>query len=292
MTTTTLSTLRERMEQDLTLGDYAPGTRTQYLLSVSHFARHFGRSPEKMGQAEVRAYVEHLVKKRKLKPSNLKVQMAGLKFLYGTTLGRPEAVAWMSWPQQRAKLPVVLSGTEVEQLLSAMSTPMFRALAMVMYGAGLRISEACMLQVGDIDAARGVIHVRHGKGNRPRNVMLSPRLLAALRSYWGAARPPQPYLFPGDDPRQPVTPDRVRKAVAAAVEASGLAKRVTPHTLRHCFATHMMETGTDVAVIQALLGHASIRSTMRYTHVSRAHLAKAKSPLDMLGTPEGKKALG
>jgi len=284
--------LRDQMRQDLDLGGYAKGTRDQYLTAVERFAAHVGRAPEKVGQPEVRAYVEHLRKKRKCGASVLKVQMAGIRFLYAVTLGRPEVVAWMSWPRQPAKLPVVLSGSEVEKLLAAMSNPMLRAMAMVMYGAGLRVSEACALQVTDIDAARGVVHVRHGKGNRERYAMLPKRLLVALRSYWAVSRPPLPFLFPSEDATQPVSTDRVRTAIAAAVRACGLSKKVSPHVLRHSFATHLLETGTDVGVIQALLGHASIRSTMRYAQVSRARLAKTKSPLDLLGTAEGRKVLG
>ncbi len=287
-----MTRLRDQMKQDLELGGYAARTQEHYIYAVSRYARHHGRSPAELGQAQVRAYIEHLVNKEKVSASVLKVQMAGIRFVYAKTLGRPEVVAWMSWPRQPTKLPVVLSGTEVERLLAAMSSPMFRAVAMTMYGAGLRISEACPLEVRDIDSARGLIHVRHGKGGRDRYVVLGPRLLANLRCYWHAMRPPLPYLFPGDDAHAPVSPNRVRKAVAAAVIASGLAKHVTPHVLRHSFATHMLESGTDVRVIQALLGHASIRSTMRYTQVSRAHLAKTKSPLDLLSTPEGRKANG
>ncbi len=283
---------RDRMKQDLELHGYADGTRSQYLSAVKRFAEHFGRPPERMGQEQVRAYVEHMRRKRKCGASVLKVQMAGIRFFYAVTLGKPDVVAWMAWPRQPVKLAVVLSGSEIEKLLGAMSNPMFRAVAMVMYGAGLRISEACALRVTDIDAARGVLHVRHGKGNRERCGVLPERLLLALRSYWAAARPPLPFLFPAEDATKPISADRVRTAVKTAVKASGLSKRATPHSLRHSFATHLMETGTDIRVIQTLLGHASIRSTMRYAQVSRARLAKTKSPLDLLGTPEGKKALG
>jgi site-specific recombinase XerD len=280
------------MRQDLELGGYAPATIREYLHAARRFAEHVKRPPKQVGQAEIRNYVEYLRKKRKYGASMLKLQLGGIRFLYGVTLGRPEVVAWMSWPKQPKTLPVVLSGTEIEKLLGAMSNPMFRAVAMVMYGAGLRISEACALRVTDIDAERGVIHVRHGKGNRERCAMLSERLLVALRSYWAASRPPLPLLFPSEDPTKPIGTDRVRKAMTAAARTTGLSKRVSPHVLRHSFATHLLDTGTDVRVIQALLGHASIRSTMRYAQVSREKLAKTKSPLDLLGTPEGKKALG
>lgn len=287
-----MKTVRDQMKQDLELGGYAPSTMREYLCAARRFAEHVKRPPQKVGQKEIRAYVEVLRKKRKYGASMLKLQLAGIRYLYAVTLGRPEAVAWMSWPRQPKTLPVVLSGTEIEKLLAAMSNPMFRAVVMVMYGAGLRISEACALRVTDIDAQRGVIHVRHGKGNRERCAMLSERLLVALRSYWASSRPPLPFLFPAEDAKKPIAADRVRTAMAAAVRACGFTKRVSPHVMRHSFATHLLDTGTDVRVIQALLGHASIRSTMRYAQVSRNTLAKTKSPLDLLGTAEGKKALG
>jgi integrase/recombinase XerD len=287
-----MNELRDQMRQDLELHGYAQSTRKEYLHAVRRLMEHLKRPPEELGQKELRDYVEYLRKKRKYGASMLKLQLAGIRFLYAVTLGRPEVVAWMAWPRQPIKLPTVLSGSEIEKLLGAMSNPMYRAVAMVMYGAGLRISEACALQVTDIDAARGVIRVRNGKGNRERCAMLSTRLLAALRGYWAASRPPLPFLFPSDDATKPISADRVRMAMAAAVSAAGLTKRVNPHVLRHSFATHLLETGIDVRVIQSLLGHASIRSTMRYTQVSRAKLAKTKSPLDLLGTAEGKKALG
>jgi site-specific recombinase XerD len=258
---------------------------------VEGLAKHFGRSPDHLGLDDLRGYVEGL-SKRKTGASVLKVQMAGIRFFYARTLGRPELVAWMAWPKQPAKLPVVLSGSEIEKLLAAMSNPTYRAIAMVMYGAGLRVSEACALEVTDIDSARGLIHVRDGKGGRERYAMLGERLLIALRAYWAATRPPRPLLFPGADPRKPISPESVRDAVKGAVAACAFTKRVTPHVLRHSFATHLLETGTDVRVIQSLLGHASIRTTMRYAQVSRAKLAKTKSPLDVLGTAGGKKALG
>ena len=280
---------RQRMEQDLALGGYALRTKKLYLADIDRLAAYFARQLEKLTSDDLREYVEHLFK-QDLAPGTVKVGLAAIRFFYAKTLGKPDLVSWISWPSQPAKLPVVLSRGEVEALLAAMSTPTFRALAMVMYGAGLRISEACALQVSDIDADRHVIKVRHGKGNRERYVTLGPRLLVALRAYWAATRPPRPYLFPADDARSPIEQHRVRTAVKAAVVASGLGKRVTPHVLRHSFATHLLEAGTDIRVIQALLGHASIRTTMRYAHVSPAHLAKTKSPLDLpapLATPVG-----
>jgi site-specific recombinase XerD len=280
------------MKQDLELGGYAQSTITAYLDAVKRLEEHVKHSPEKLSQKELRDYVAYLRTKRKYGASMLKLQMAGIRYLFAVTLGKPEMVAWMSWPRQKTKLPMVLSGTEIEKLLAAMSNPMFRAVAMVMYGAGLRISEACALRVTDIDATRGVLHVRHGKGNRERCAVLPEKLLVTLRGYWAASRPPLPFLFPAENATKPIAADRVRTAIATAVKAAGLSKRATPHSLRHAFATHLLEMGTDIRQIQALLGHASIRSTQRYAQVSRARLAKTKSPLDLLGTPEGKKTLG
>ncbi len=281
-------TWQSRMKGDLETGGYALGTRKAYVAAATRLVDRSRRPPEQLGQKEIRAYFDAARRKRR-SASWLKVEMAGVRFLFGVTLARPEEVAWMRWPRQPSPLPVVLSGREIVTLLGAISGPLYRAVAMTMYGAGLRISEACMLQVGDVDADRGLLHVRRGKGGRPRFVMLGQRLLVALREYWAANRPPKPYLFPGPDPREPIEPRSVRAAIKAAVTTSGLTKRITPHVLRHSFATHLLESGTDVRVIQRLLGHRSIRTTMMYTQVSRAHLARTKSPLDVLLSPEGQK---
>lgn len=286
------TTWQKRMKADLETAGYAPGTRDHYFRAACRLVAHCARSPEQVGREEVREYFDVARKKDKRSASWLKVEMAGVRFLFGVTLARPADVAWIRWPRQRAPLPVVLSGDEILALLGAISGPLYRAVAMTMYGAGLRISEACALQVTDIDAARGLIHVRKGKGGRERHVMLAASLLASLRTYWAATRPPQPYLFPGADPRKPIDPRSVREAIRAAVITSGIKKKITPHVLRHSFATHLHELGTDVITIQRLLGHASVRTTMRYVQVSRAALAKTKSPLDVLGTPSAKKMLG
>lgn len=284
-------TWRIQMKGDLEAGGYAAGTRTHYLSAAQRLVAACNRPVEVIGQKEIRAYFERARKRDKRGASWLKVEMAGVRYLFAVTLARPAEVAWLRWPRQPSPLPVILSGEEVLQLLGAISTPLYRVVAMTMYGAGLRISEACSLQVGDIDSKRSLIHVRHGKGGRPRNVMLGETLLRALRAYWTANRPPKPYLFPGPDPRKPIEPRSVREAVAAAVATSGLTKRITPHVLRHSFATHLLEMGTDLRVIQALLGHRSIRTTTMYTQVSRAHLAKTKSPLDVLLGPEAEAKL-
>jgi site-specific recombinase XerD len=274
------------MKSDLEAGSYAKSTQSAYFVAAERFGAHAKRSPEEIGQAEARSYIAE-ARSSGRSASWLKVQMAGVRFLYAVTLGRPQEVAWMKWPRQSSPLPVVLSGQEFMQLLGAISAPMYRAIALVMYGAGLRVSEACALEVGDIDGKRGLIHVRHGKGDRPRFALLGPKLLQALRAYWAANRPPKPLLFPGPDPRKPIDPRSVREAIAAARITSGLTKKITPHVLRHTFATHLHELGGDMIDIQALLGHASIRTTQRYIAVSRAKLARLESPLDALGTPRG-----
>lgn len=272
--------IRDRMTQDLALAGYAPGTQGHYLGAAVRFVRRFMRPPEQMGQEELRTHVAELVA-RGIAASTLKVQIAGLKFLYEKTLGRPNEVAWMSWPRAPRGLPRVLGMTEVVALLGALLTPLYRIVALVMYAAGLRITEAVSLRVDDIDAARGVIRVR-GKGSKVREVMLSPKLLTALRTYWAAARPPRPYLFVSPATGKPVRAEAVRRAIHRARLAAGLKKVVTPHMLRHSFASHLVDAGTDIRVIQHLLGHASITTTVVYTHVSEARVAGTASPVEKL----------
>lgn len=279
--------IRERMKQDLALAGYAPGTQDHYLGAAARFVKRFMLPPEQMGQEHLRTHVAELGASG-MGASTLKVQIAGLKFLYEKTLGRPSEVAWMSWPRAPRGLPRVLDMSEVVALLGAMTSPVYRMIALVLYATGLRISEAVMLQVSDIDAARGVLRVRCGKGGKPREVMLGAKLLAALRVYWRATRPPLPYLFVSPTTGKPVRPDAVRTAMHRARADARLRKRVTPHMLRHSFATHLLEAGTDVRVIQHLLGHASVATTARYAHVSRALAARVESPLEKL--PPLKKA--
>jgi site-specific recombinase XerD len=277
----TMGKIRDRMTQDLELAGYAKGTRQQYLATAVRFVTRFMRSPEQMGQEELRTFVAELGASG-IGASALKVHFAGLKFLYGKTLCRPQEVAWMSWPRAPRGLPRALDVSEVVALLGALRMALYRTIALVMYGAGLRISEAIGLQVGDIDAARGVIRVQRGKGGKSREVMLSSKLLAALRTYWRAAQPTPPHLFIAPQTGKLVKADAVRKALARARQDAGIKKHVTPHMLRHSFATHLLDDGTDLRVIQHLLGHAGVDTTQRYTRVSTALLAKTKSPLDKL----------
>jgi site-specific recombinase XerD len=271
---------RERMKQDLAMAGYAPGTQQLYLGAALRFVKRFMLPPERLGQEHLRTHVAELGATG-VGASTLKVQIAGLRFLYEKTLGRPNEVAWMSWPRAPRGLPRLLDMVEIVALLGALLSPMYRIVAVVMYATGLRISEAIMLQVGDIDAARGVIRVR-GKGGKTREVKLGPKLLDALRTYWRGARPPLPYLFVSPTTGKPVRAEAVRTALRRARVDAGLKKHVTPHMLRHSFATHLLEAGTDVRVIQHLLGHASVATTQRYTHVSRTLVAAVQSPLDRL----------
>ena len=278
--------LRNRMEEDLRLRCYAAGSRYEYLRCIKLFAKFHWRSPMEMGEAEVRSFLLSLVEAGK-SAAVLKMHVAALKFLYCVTLGRPQEVMRIPWPRVRRSMPDILSGSEVERVLAAVESRKPQLVLMAAYGAGLRVSEACSLSVEQIDSARGVIHVRNGKRGRDRYVPLPTRLLVALREYWRVEGLVGPYLFPGRGQGLCVQPNVVRRALRKAVAACGLTKHVTVHTFRHCFATYLLEIGTDLRMIQELLGHSSIRTTVVYTHISAARIARTRSPLDLLGTPEG-----
>lgn len=276
-----MTALRQKMMHDLQLAGLVKDTRDRYIGSIAMFAMFHKRCPATMGQDEVRAWARHLSGSG-IGPMRLNQHFAALKFLYTKTLGRPEVVCFLSTPKRPKTLPVVLSEQQVHRLLEALELPKFRLLFTTIYAAGLRISEACALETRDIDAAGGVIHVRHGKGDKPRIVMLSPHLLKLLRIYWREQRPAAPYLFSGRN-GLPLTPEVAREAMRLAAASLGLDRRkVTPHVLRHSFATHLLDAGTDLRLIQVLLGHASIETTTRYVRVSTAALAKTRSPLERL----------
>lgn len=279
---------RDKMKADLKLRRYREGTIVQYLSCAKKFVAFHHRPPDELGLAEVEKFLLHLVEEQHIGPAGHKTHVAAIRFLYGVTLGQPEVAVRVPWPRVPIKLPDILDGSEVERLLEAIESIKQRAIVMTAYGAGLRISEVCTLCVADIDSLRGVIHVRDGKRGRDRFVMLSPRLLTCLREYWRAERPRGPALFPGSSPDQVVAPKTVRQALRQAAEKAGIRKHVTPHVLRHCFATHLLEGGTDIRIIQVLLGHRSIRTTARYTQVSTRHIACTVSPLDGLGKPGGR----
>jgi site-specific recombinase XerD len=273
--------LRDRMLQDLELAGYAPGTIQIYLDCIRAFAAFHKRSPDQLGQDEVREWLHHQ-RQRKIGVQRLRQHLAALKFLYGKTLGRPHEVAFIKWPKIPQRLPTVLSEAQIRSLLLALRMPLYRVLFTTVYATGLRISEACSLQVGDIQTSRGVIHVREGKGRKERFVMLSPRLLAILRAYWRMERPVAPYLFVSPYTGKPIRTNAAHKAFKRAAVEVGLKDRITPHCLRHSFATHLLESGTQLRVIQLLLGHSSIRSTTRYAQVSPKLISRTRSPLDRL----------
>ena len=280
--------LRDRMRQDLELRGLADNTILTYLRCARRFAEHYQRSPAKMGGEQVREYLLHLRHERRFAASSLIVYAGALSFLYRVSLERPEEVASLPRVKTPKRTPVVLSGSEMERLFAVIESPKYRALCMLGYGAGLRVSELCKLETTDIDSKRMVIIVRECKGRRERHVMMSSCLLHALRSYWKAARPKGDYVFPGRKTGRPLTRAAVSKALAKLVSKAGIGKHVTPHTLRHSFATHMLEMGTDIRTLQVLLGHASLKSTALYLHVSTARVQSLRSPLELLGTPRGR----
>nr|WP_320131526.1 tyrosine-type recombinase/integrase [uncultured Holophaga sp.] len=271
--------LIKRMAWDLAFAGRAARTRKVYLADVRAFLRFWKRPVEDLGQVEVRLWVEHLLAAG-TSPSRLRQHLSALVFLFRKTLGRPEAVSFVAWPKDAPRLPVVLSVEEVGRLLASVESPTYRMLFRTMFAAGLRIAEACRLQVGDLDAERGVIRIL-GKGDRERLAVLHPPLLEALRSYWREVRPVMPWLFTGRVGR-PLDTDQARRVFREAVRACGLTKRATPHALRHTYATLLLEQGTDLRVIQALLGHATIRSTERYLHVATHLLSDSADPLELL----------
>jgi len=282
--------LKEKMAGDLALRGYKPGTCESYLRCAAKFAEYYMVSPTEMGEEEIRAYLLKVKKKGGL--GALKMSVAALKFLYTHTLERPEEVVRIPWPKTPKPLPDILSGSEVSCLLESIRSLKHRAITMTAYGTGMRISEVCKLRPTDIDSKRKLIHIRDGKRGRDRYVMLSRVQLECLREYWKRARPPGDWLFPGSDPSKPIGAAAVRDALRKAAADAGITKKVTPHILRHSFATHLLENGEDIRTIQVLLGHGSIRTTERYVKVSREHVGRTKSPLDILGTKRGKKKLG
>jgi site-specific recombinase XerD len=281
--------LSEKMVEDLRLRNRSEITQRCYLGCARRFVGYFdNRPPAKLGERELREFLLHLVEERGVSPATHHQHVAALRFLYTVTLRRPEAVAAIPYPKVPKRLPEIPSGSEVERLLSCITSVKYRAICSVAYAAGLRIHEACTLKVQDIDSARGLIHVREGKGKKARQVMLGERLLQQLREYWRIYHPKGEWLFPSNaSPDRPVNVHTVRAALHQAAKAARLKRKVTPHLLRHSFATHMLEMGTDLRVIQMLLGHSSFRSTQRYAQLQANYLRRIKSPLDLLGKPEG-----
>jgi integrase/recombinase XerD len=279
--------LTKRLAEEFALRGTPLSTQKTYGYCIGRLERYHARSSARLGHAELRQFLLHLVEREKASPSTHNVYAAAFYFLYTNVLNRPRVVEKLPRRKRARTLPAVLTTAEVQALLAALS-PTHRAVLMVAYGAGLRLGEVCSLHIADIDSKVGVIHVRGGKRGRDRDVMLSPRLLEELRSYWRRRRPPGPELFPGRaGAGTTMVRMAVNKAMRKALAAIGLTRahtgrHITPHTLRHSFATHLLEQGTDLRTLQVLLGHASILTTTRYVHVSTARLASVKSPLDRL----------
>ncbi len=278
-----MSELRRKMQADLRVRNYAELTQATYIRRVAEMALHFGRSPDTLSREELRGYLRHL-NEQGVSRSAFKQTVGALRFLYRVTLDHPELLPVVRYPRQKRRKPVVLSQAEVGRLLEVLGNLKHRALAMTLYGGGLRVSEVLGLQMRDIDSDRMVITVRHGKGDEDRQVVLSTVLLETLRAYCRAYRP-LTWLFEGRVPGQALTSRTVQVVIKAAGVRAGITKPVTPHKLRHSYATHLLESGTDLRMIQTLLGHRSLQSTAIYTHVATARLRSIKSPLDAL-SPE------
>lgn len=279
-----MTPLRQRFHQDMTVRNFSPRTIQIYVDHVARFARHFQRSPDRLGPDEVRAYQVYLLQERHASWSAFNQAVCALRCFYQVTLGRPELIVHLPYGKRPKRLPVVLSCDEVARLLACTQPVKPRLILTLAYGCGLRLGEATRLTVAAIDSGRMVIHVVQGKGQKDRYVPLPARLLTELRAYWKLTRPAH-WLFPGPDPERPMGLTSVQRACQQATLRARIAKRVTPHTLRHCFATHLLEAGTDLRTIQKLLGHTCLSSTLIYTHVTIARVQGTTSPLELLPPP-------
>lgn len=277
---TEISPLRRRMIDDMTIRNLSPATQRSYLHAVTKFSRYFGRSPDRLGLEDVRAFQVHLVSTGISWPA-LNQTVCALRFFYGVTLDYHEIPERIAYARTPAKLPTILNDDEIVRFLEAVPSLKTRTALTTAYAAGLRASETVHLKVSNIDGERGVIRVERGKGGKDRNVMLSAQLLNILRVYWKLARP-QVWLFPGREGTKPIDVQVLHSACRSARVAAGIDKRVTVHTLRHSFATHLLESGTDIRIIQVLLGHNNLSTTARYTKVSNALIRGTTSPLDRL----------
>ena len=276
-----MTSLRQRMLADMKLRNYAPGTQRLYITRVARFAAHYGQCPSKLGPAEAKKYFHHLIGTEKVSWSFFNQAVCALRFLYQVTLERPEMIPHLPYPRQEKRLPTVLSEEEVTRFFGAVTHPRDRVALMALYAAGLRVSEVLGLKPDDIDNDRMLIHVRLAKGRKDRMVMLSSTLREELDFYIRWARPHH-WLFPGANPNEHLHSRTLQRACGLTGERAQISKRVTPHVLRHSFATHLLDAGTDLRVIQTLLGHRSIEYDSIYTHVSTRRLQATTSPLDRL----------
>ena len=275
-----ISPLRQRMIDDMTARRFTEDTQRDYVRNVRMFAAFLGRSPDTATKEDLRRFQLHMARQQ-ISPGSINAAIAALRFFFTVTLERPDLVLPLTTVNKPRRAPVVLSQEEVARLLEAAPGLKYKAALSVAYGAGLRVSEVANLKVSDIDSQRMTLRVEQGKGQRDRYVMLSPQLLELLRDWWWAARP-QVWLFPGQNPVNPMTARQLNRAVTPP-DAAGISKRVSPHTLRHSFATHLLEQNVDIRVIQVLLGHAKLETTALYTRVAVNTIRDVKSPLERLG---------
>ena len=274
-----MSTLREQMQGDLQLRGITPRTQKDYLREVSNLAKYFNKSPEDLGESEIKEYLVHLLKDRKLSGGTYKYYVSGIKFLYRTTLKREGVVDTIQYPKSKRKLPVVLDLSEVQSLFSVTTNLKHKAILMITYSSGLRISEATRLKITDIDSKRMMVWVQQGKGGKDRYTILSQTALECLRQYWREYHPKE-WLFEGQKEGTHIGISSIRQIFLGAKKRAGITKPASPHTLRHSFATHLIEAGTSLHHVQLLLGHRSPTTTTVYLHVSRLNLAQVTSPLD------------
>ena len=282
--------LRKMMLEELQRRNYAETTINSYLRTVEEFSRRFNCSPDRLGPRHIREYQAELFQKRRFSPNTVAQRLAALRFFYTKTLKKVWSIEETPYPKKTLHLPTILSQEEVARLIDAAWPTFHRTLLMALYATGLRRAELARLKVSDVDSKRMVIHVRGGKGRKDRDVMLSPKLLEALREHWRELhRKPSAWLFPGNrwhTSDTPITTKVVWNACKEAAQRAGLQKDVHPHTLRHCFATHLLEAGADLRTIQILLGHRDLKETTIYLHLSQRHLRATASPLDSLQLKE------
>ncbi|MDP9114349.1 MAG: tyrosine-type recombinase/integrase [Acidobacteriota bacterium] len=281
-----MTSLRQRVLDELQRRNYSSETTRGYIHAIQQFADYFGKSPERLGGQEIRQFQLHLLRDKKLAPGTVEGRMSALRFLYKKTLKRRDiAYDDLIFPKVPRKLPVVLSPEEITRMIEAAPNLMHRTILMLLYGTGMRRTEASLLKVNDIDSERMVIHIQQGKGSRDRDVLMTPKLLEALRAYWRWKKP-KIYLFPSTAGHrgleQPISHRTVWYACKEAAARAGIKKRIGPHTLRHSFATHLLESGTDLRTIQLLMGHADLKHTTLYLHLSNRHLRAAVNPLDQI----------
>ena len=275
-----MNPLRRRMIEDMKVRNLSPATQRCYVHAVAKFAQHFKRSPDRLRLQEIRSYQLHLVSTG-TSWAGFNVAVCALRFFYGVTLERTAMVDRIPYARKRRQLPVILSADEVVRFLAAVPSLKHRTALMTAYAAGLRVSEVVRLKIADIDSSRMLIRVEQGKGGRDRYIMLSPQLLVVLRAYWRETRPAH-WMFPGQDETRPLDPSVLQWACRKARSAAKLGKPVTIHTLRHSFATHLLEAGTDIRAIQVLLGHRDLSTTARYTQVAATTISNITSPFDRL----------